>query len=250
LRVLCLDLLGQLDPKSAAGYAEKILNSMDSPDEWAIALRNYAQAPAKPDASPLLGEKMQSMLTYQPWITDPSQGFLEAFDVAVYLGGTNLLPVLGDLVRRQDNQAVAHAAYLALDRLTINDPAAILSFLAANPHVMEGREITRANYFARADVRDPVQRKTLEGYLLNPSLPDEELRAFARLYPSANFMVSQNLLTPVGTPDGAWVAARDAEALRVAQGWLTDARFGNLKPQLDSIALRLESFQQQVRHSP
>ena len=247
LRVLCLDVLGQIDPRAATAYAENILSSRDSPDEWAVALRNYAFGNPRPDASPLLHEKMQTILTYQPWLANPSEGFLQAFDVAVYLGGTDLVPLLGDLVRRQDNQAVAHAAYLALDRLTINDPVSNLSFLAANPDVMEGREITRANYFARADVRDAAQRQVLERYLLNPSLADAELNAFAGLYPNANFMVSQNLLTTVITPNGAWLAARDTEALKVVGDWLQDPSFTRLRPQLNAIQHRLESFVNQTK---
>ena len=39
LRLFLLDCLIQIDPKAAAGYAEKLLRSSNSPDEWAISLR-------------------------------------------------------------------------------------------------------------------------------------------------------------------------------------------------------------------
>ena len=162
---------------------------MDSPDEWAVALRNLASGDSSPDGRALLEQKTIAMLQYQPWQQNPSVGYLEAFDVAVYLGGTDLLPTLSDLVRQQD-PALSHASYLALDRLVINNPAAVLGALEAAPDLMQGREATRADYFARADVRDPQQRQVLETYLLNPSLSASELQTFAGIYPNANFMIS------------------------------------------------------------
>src|SRR6185369_3033685 len=131
---------------------------------------------------------------------EPSTGFREAFDVAVYLGGANLLPELTALVRRTDNQAVSHAAFLALDRLAISDPAAVLNKLQTQPELMQGREVTRANYFARADAGDAQQKVALENYLLNPQLNSAELNTFAGLYPNANYMISYNLLTRTQTP--------------------------------------------------
>ena len=95
----------------------------------------------------------------------------------VYLGGTGFIPTLSGLVQSQDNPAVAHAAFLALDRLVIGNPATVLESLESAPDLMTGRESTRADYFARADVRDPEQRQVLESYLLNPSISASELPA-------------------------------------------------------------------------
>src|SRR5439155_5381320 len=141
----------------------------------------------------------------------------EAFDVAVYLGGTNLMSPLADLVRRQDNPAVAHAAYLALDRMVINDAGNMLAALEGDPTLMQGREQTRANYFARADVRDLQQRQIVERYLLDSAHGAAELETFAGIFPNANFMISHNLLTQPATPDHAALAGRDAESLRVVE---------------------------------
>jgi len=247
LRVVLLDYLAQVDAPGAAAYAKNILAAMDSPDEWAVALRNYALVYTSSEARSFMAQKAQAMLTHEPWVREPSTGFLEAFDVAVHVGGTNLVPVLADLVRLKDNQAVAHAAYLALDRMTISDAAATLSVLLANPALMEGREATRANFFARSDVGEPAQRGLVEAYLLNPALEAAELEKFAGLYPNANFMISHNLLTRIVTPDGTWLAARDAEALRVVRQWLEDPRFARIKPQVEAIQRRLNSFVPQTR---
>lgn len=242
LRTFLLDQLEQVDAAAAAAYARTILSSMDSPDEWAVALRSLAKGDPTEGGRQLAQQKLQEMLTNPAWQRQPSVGFLEAFDVAVHLRGTALLPTLTSLVQLQDNQAVAHAAYLAVDRLIIAEPASTLAELQSHPDMMQGREVTRANYFARADVRDEKQRQILEAYLLQPSLVPEELDKFAALYPSANFMISNNLLTRNDTPDGAWLADRDRESLRQVQRWLADARFARLQPQLRSMEQRLKQF--------
>jgi len=246
LRVFLLDYLGQIDPKAAAAYAKTILATMDSPDEWAIALRNCAETDVSPEGRSFVEQKLEEMWKHEPWIREPSVGFLEAFDGAVHLGGTNLIIPLTTLLAMTNNQAVSHAAYLTLDRLTILDAENILAVLDQNPDLMRGRELTRANYFARADVRETRQRDLLESYLLNPSRDANELMKFASLYPNANFMVSHNLMTRSLTPDHAWIAARDAEALRVVERWIQDSRFERVRPHLHMIQRRLEMFDGQA----
>jgi hypothetical protein len=246
LRTFLLDYLGQVDPVAAAEYARVILNSKDSPDEWAVALRNLAAGDPSAAGRALLQQKTGELLQYGPWQQNPATGYLEAFDVAVYLGGTSLVPALTGLVRLQDNPAVAHAAYLALDRLAINEPAALLGALEASPDLMLGREQTRADYFARADVRDPQQRLVLENYLLDPRTSSQELQQFAGLFPNANFMVSQNLLTPTPTPDHAALTSRDAASLQAVQEWLADPRFTNFQRPLLKVKQRLEDFARQA----
>ena len=146
----------------------------------------------------------------------------------------------------QDNPAVAHAAYLALDRLAISEPAALLGALEADPNLMQGREQTRADYFARADVRDPQQRQALENYLLDPQRSGAELAQFAGIFPNANYMISQNLLTPTPTPDHAALTSRDAASLQAVQQWLADPRFTNLQQPLLKVQQRLANFARQA----
>ena len=241
-RLALLNELTRLDPKAAAAQAAKILREFKSSDEWAVALRACALAHPTPEGRAYLTERFQAMIGHEPWLKEPSVGFLEAFDVAVHVGGTELMPALTDLVRRTNNQAVAHAAYLALDRLTIAEPASTLNHLLRQPDAMKGREITRANFFARADVSDAPQKKILENYLLSFAPAPAELNAFAGLYPSANFMISHNLLTPTPTPEGSQLARQDAAALAVVENWLADPRFEKLRPQLQKIKPRLSHF--------
>jgi hypothetical protein len=246
LRTFLLDELARIDPVAAADYARIVLTSMDSPDEWAVALRNLARGDASDSARALLAEKAGDLLRNPAWQQDPSVGYLEAFDVPVFLGGTQFMPTLSDLVRQQDNPAVAHAAFLSLDRLVINDPATALAALQTDPGLLQGRAATRADYFARADVRNAQQRQIIENYLLNPGINPAELEAFAGIFPNANFMISANLLTQATTPDHASLADRDVESLRVIQAWQADPRFAKVQPALAKIEMRLQQFANQA----
>ena len=246
LRTLLLDQLAALDPAAAAEVARQILNSSVSPDEWAISLRNLARGDTSAEARTLLETKTGELLRNEAWQRDPSVGYLEAFDAAVHLGGTKLVAPLTDLVTKKDNQAVAHAAFLTLDRLVINDAANVLAELNVHPETMTGREETRANYFARADVGDTTQRELVETYLLNPSRGPAELQTFAGVFPNANFMISHNLLTQNRTFDGQTLRQRDLAALEVVNQWLADSRFEKVKEPLTQIQARLKQFTEQA----
>ena len=250
LRVFLLDYLTQIDPGAASSYAEKILGTMNSPDEWAISLRAYGLANPTPEGRAFLHLKLSEMIGNEAWRNDPSVGFLEAFDVIVYTRDGEMTPQLAQFVQQKENRAVAHAVYLALDRLIQAEPAETLGQLQARPEFMEGREGTRADFFARADVRDAKQRTILENYLLDPLRSTAELQKFAATYPNANYMVSYNLLTQTATPSGAELAARDREALRVVQEWLGDARFARLGQHLQTMKSRLQQFVKLPDQSP
>jgi hypothetical protein len=242
LRIYLLDLLAQIDPAAAGQYAIKILATPDSPDEWAISLRNFARYDTSAAAQGFIQSKIQEMLSNTAWRENPSIGFLEAFDTIVYSHDTGLTPALADLVSDPKNRAVAHAAFLTLDRLIIQDPGAVLSQLQAQPNLMQGHELTRANFFARADIANPDQRSLVESYLLDPNRTPQELNTFAGIFPNENFMLSNNLLTQTETPTGADIAQRDRSAMGVVQTWLSDPRFQSVLPQLQTIQKRLQIF--------
>ena len=242
LRTFLLDYLTQIDPKAAAAYAEKILSSQDSPDEWAIALRACARANSTSDGETFLRQKIREMLGNKDWRDNPSAGFLEAFDVIVHTRDKEMTPELSGFVQQTNNRVLAHAAYLTLDRLVQAVPNDVLGQLQSQPELMEGHERTRADFFARADVRDAQQKTLLENYLLNPKRSGTELQQFAGVYPNANYMVSYNLLTQTVTPTGEELVARDREALKVVSEWQADPRFANLAPQLKAMKNRLEQF--------
>ena len=242
LRLYLLDYLARVDRVAAGDYAKKILAEMNAPEEWAVCLRNYARAFPGPEGAAFLTDKMRQLLNRAPWQTDPTAGYLEAFDVAVYLGGTELLGDLSQLVQRRNNPALAHAAYLSLDRLTLQDPAPVLDRLQRERALLAGREESRANFIARASMLDPRQRETVEGYLLDPERGPAELHTFAGLFPNANFMLSNNLLTRNDPPSRDMLVRRDRETLNTVEAWLRDERFQKTRPELERIRSRLVDF--------
>ena len=242
LRVFLLDQLMRIDPVAAATYAEKILRTHGSADEWAVSMRAYAKRDLDANQRQYLQGKIRELMHHRPWQSNPSTGYLEAFDVAVYLKSPELVPDLTSLVREKDNRAAAHAAYLALDRLVLERPADVLRQLHEHPGQMAGREVTRANYFARADLRDPAQKIIVQDYLLDPTISPAERAAFAGLFPSGNYMVSHNLLSSIVTPNGEEIRSRDQTALRTVTDWLQDPKFAHRRSELARIKMRLESF--------
>ena len=247
-RVWLLDALAQVAPEAAAAYAETILATHESAEEWAVSLRDFARVRVTPGDTAFLTAKMRELLGDARWQSAASVGWLEAFDVAVHTRATVLTPELARLLVRTEDGArpAAHAAFLTLDRLVLAEPVAMLGRLQAEPELMTGRELTRANYFARADVRDPQQRALVEQYLLDPRRSPEELGKFTALYPNANRMLSKNLLTPIETPSHDDLAAHDREALGVVDAWLKDPRFAKLHASLAGTRQRVEEFVRQA----
>ena len=242
LRVFLLDYLGQIDPSSASAMARTILGKPEAPEEWAVCLRNFARANASPESREFLLDRLRVLLAHQPWRQNPATGYLEAFDVVVHVGGGQLVSDLAHLLRLTNNPAVAHASFLALDRLVIRDPIPVLAILAGDANLMQGREATRASCFARVDVSHPEQRRPVENYLTHPSLKAEELDAFADSFPNENYRISQNLLTVTPPRPGSVIAQRDRETLRVVEDWMKQERFLGILPQLEVIRKRLREF--------
>ncbi len=250
LRVFLLDYLATVDGAGAADYAQQVLSSPSSADEWAVAMRNYAWGNRTAESRSYLEAKFTELVQNESWRERPSSGFLEAFDVAVYVGTPGLVAPLMVLMGQTNNPAASHAAFLALDRMTLKDSAGMLGEMLRQPETMKGHEGTRANYFARANVQDEQQRRVLEGYLLSPWLSPGELEAFAGVYPNGNFMISHNLLTKTLTLDRATLARRDRRALEVVNDWLAQARFEKVKPHLENVRRRLEIFVEQAKDVP
>ena len=240
LRVFLLDYLVQTDPPNAAQYAEKVFAAMDSPDEWAVSFRNYALGMPGERARSHLSERFSAMVRHEPWQREPSIGFLQAFDTAVFLRAPELVPLLAEMLRQKECPSVAQAAFLALDRMVIQNPIMPLNLLLQDVDSMQGREATRASYFARANAGDPAQRELLENYLLSPRISGEEIGVFAALYPHTSSMISFNLLTATATPDNNELNRLEAEGLKAAGEWLADPRFAGVRPHLERLQKRLQ----------
>lgn len=247
-RVWLLDQLGRANPDAAATCAQTVLGARESADEWAVALRNFAKVRTAPADVSYVNGKLRELLNEPRWQSEQSAGWLESFDVAVHTRAVELLPDLSRLLVRTGatDKPAAHASFLTMDRLVQSAPIETLGRLQSEPDLMKGRELTRANYFSRADVGNPQQREIVERYILNPSLSPDELAKFAGLFPNANMMISRNLLTVSPTPSREHIVAGDREALRVVDEWTKNPRFERVRPSLQVIRQRLAEFVRQT----
>ena len=244
-RVFLLDALMLVDPALAATKARELLQSPGTADEWAIAMRNLARGGGLPEDDALLKAKSAELLRNSTWRSQPSSGYLQAFDVIVHTKNTALAPELMSLCDKRDQQAVRHAAYLTLDRLLLVQPDVVLPALSqsASQHSQSGLMIS--NMIARADMREPKQQQAVETYLLDEQRTAEELQGFASVFPNANLSVSDNLLTKSPSIDGTELALKDRAALETITAWLADPKFARVQTVLRQSYQRLQGFVQQ-----
>ena len=238
-RTFLLDMLFQIDPEAAASVSKDLLSTSESPDEWAVAMRNLGRVGSHEE---LLKSKAAELLQRKDWQRDPSAGYLEAFDVIVHTRHTALAPELLANCDAQDQKAVRHASFLTLDRLILAAPEQMLPELAKNASQHPRSGLMLSNMIARGDVRNAVQRKAVETYLLDPKRTAEELRGFASVFPNANMAVSDSLLTKTRTLEGQDLADKDRAALQAVATWLEDPRFGHLQEPLRMSYQRLQGF--------
>jgi hypothetical protein len=182
------------------------------------------------------------MLDRQSWQDNPSDGFLEAFDLAVVTGAAGeVAALLPPEDRTMEESPVARAAFVALDRLMLANPGAVMDWLAANPAGLDGRPGYRASLFSRLDVRVPAQQALLAEYLLRPDHGPDELPYFTAIFPNRNFFTGFRLVTPVWDNAGA-IAPRDEATLAVLREWITQPQFAGRRAALETMISRLEKF--------
>lgn len=213
LRVAALDFFGEIDADRAAAYSERIFEQKNSPDEWALALRNAAGMEGA-DATVLTGKGVE-MLSHGPWLAAPSAGFLEAFDVVVHTKSPELVTLMSDIISSTDpvDESARFAAFLATDRAAIADPVAVLPHLNDNPDLFEQSEMVRVGLFGRADPGDPAQVAELREYLLRPDLSEAEANMFLRNYPFFDTAVAYSLIEEPPTYSMEEMKRRDREAI-------------------------------------
>lgn len=238
-RVWLLDLAGAIDQTArtgeAAAISREVLATKRSPEEWAVALRNIAWA--EPPAAPYLAAKFREMVSYDPWVTAPTAGLLEAFDIAVFSGDPALIPVFADLLRGSQ-PALRRAAGVALDRLAENAVLPVMTYLNTHPEILADRPMLRADYFAKADPAQFAQRAAVETYLARRDVSVAEKTKLVKALAAPGSFISDNLLTsPRGlTEDATRISGLD----RALNEWLAANRFPELAPVLAQVRDRLQ----------
>lgn len=239
LRVAALDWLGTLDPAAAASYAEKIFNQEKSADEFAIALRNLAFG--LPQNNDALTQRFEQLLAKEDWKNVPSQGYLEAFDIAAYLVNPDLVQPLAHNISDTRNEPLRKASFVALDRMAQANPKLIIKQLLAN-EVLQNSPFTRAGLFSHADIRDQEQRQLVESYLLNTKVQSQEISSFAEAFPNGSATMVYGLVSENRNPSFAELAQQDQSSLKWVREWLGDKRFAARQPELQKLESRLESY--------
>lgn len=239
LRVFLMDLLGQLAKAAgsdrAGALAHQVLETKTTPDEWAVSLRNVAWS--DPGATGYLAAKMREMLAEPTWTASPSGALLESFDVIVFSGDPTFIPTLSDLSRDGSPQ-MQRAALIALDRLSETAPLAVMTYLNNNPDTVADRPFLRADYFAKADLRQPEQQAAVEAYLSRPDVGDAEKTKLIKELATASSFVGDTLLTPPATPDDG--VARQQTAATVLQRWIDANRFPTLLVPMQQVLARIK----------
>ncbi len=216
VRLALLDLLPALDPVGALEVARELMDQRTSADEYALALRNLAWNDLDGDLRDELAGRFMDFLK-SPWLDQPSAGFLEAFDIAVEVGGRpmfdRMVSVAGEATAKS-NTAASRAAFMSLDRMVVRDHALLTTAFSTNHGWMDFAPQQRASLMSRLDITEPGQRDVFSSYLAATPHAAGELEYFAKIFPNENFLHGHRLVTADdATPDIDQVSAADARVL-------------------------------------
>ncbi len=241
-RVAAIDALASADPQAAAEHAEIIFTNSDSPDEWAVALRNYGRTLANPREEPSFTARLVELLDRDDWRAQPSAGYLEAFDAVVYGANPRVVRRLASFRREGVPSAPARAARMALNAIGRAHPAMVASLIIEDESFLASDPRLRTGAIARLNVRLPEERRLLEQFLLSPKATSDDWQVFVALYPNANTVGGHFLLTAPQATELRSQAPRDLEAWKAVREWRGDPRFGAHMEALNKLEDKLEDW--------
>ncbi len=196
LRAALLNWHPTLDPLVALEMAREILKSTDSPDEYAVALRNLAWNDLDGDLQPELSAAFHNLLGRRDWRESPTAGYLESFDVAVALGDASTFRSLSDLaVPDVNDSSLVRAASMSMDRMILREPGRLTEAWNSNPQWMDRAPLQRASLLSRLDITREDHRAVFLDYLSSDRLTSEEREYFESLYPNGNHLYGHRLVT-------------------------------------------------------
>jgi hypothetical protein len=220
-----LDQLGQIDPATSGSYAAKVYSRRDSAEEWAIAMRNDWRASAPVGRIAPVRERALELIHHPSWARQANLGFLEAFDLAVATLAWEAVPQLEQMLDPSRDAALRRAAWVALDRLSLEAPSDFLPALAQRPDWLQSQPLVRASLFARANLEELRERGAVETYLTRAKVSAEEGTRFFELLPNVNATISYNLVTAVRAPSLHQAARFDRAALTLLPAWRARPEF-------------------------
>jgi hypothetical protein len=219
LRAFLLDLLGKIDPEIASRYAlETVIPAKSSTVEYAVSLEilwNYGGA-EKP--TPELTQAWLGLLKKADWSARPDPAWLESLDFASRIpeATPEFLKVSTEWLADPENVVERVGAVdLALERMAVQEPVAIMEVLVRDPSLLSlGRGIyQRSQIFARASLNDSQQQKLLAAYLERLDPKSQEADLFFSAFPCHNFSVSPGLSGQPKVNSSREIIASDRGAL-------------------------------------
>jgi hypothetical protein len=183
--------------------------------------------------------RVLELLADDAWARQPSNGFLEAFDVSVATLAWEAVPRFEQWLDPAQPEALRMGAWLALDRLTMEVPADFLPTLVQHRDWLKSQPSLRAGLVARADLTSDRERQAVETYLQRTDVTPKEGRRFFELLPNVSATVSYNLVTSARTPTAARAARLDQAALATVRTWRGESRFARWNADLALAETRL-----------
>lgn len=242
LRVQALDWLGEADPRLAADYSRKIFEQSNSPDEWALALRNYGRILEAPDTDDFFTSHVRALINNQDWQANPTRGFLEAFDSAVYSAAPVIIEDLLEVCFTSGHKGTSLAATMALDNIAGDDPLAVARIITQPDSLIEHTPTFRASLMSRLDPLNAEHVEVLRAYLLDPSYEADELNVFANSFPNHNDFASHYLLTSQSARNLHLMARVDLAALELIREYQADPAFNDKLDLLNVMETQLQEF--------
>lgn len=243
-RVALIDLLGQTEPDAVVAYSRQLIAETSRPDEYAVALRNLAWLDHENALTREISADFTRMLDRADWRSAPTTGYLEAFDIAVAVGGDAMVAELASVVRLTAEQpALNRAAFVALDRIALREPQTLAAIVTADPSFLDFAPNHRASLLSRLDPAQPAQQAALLAYLRTVPAGGDEIAYFAKIFPNSHFFESHRLVTPWETVASTDTAPRrNAAVLAFVDTALANPTYAAHAASLESIRARLQAL--------
>ena len=220
LRAFLLDLLGKIDLDAAAQYAlANIIPFKKSTPEYAVSLQILWNDGGAEKPSPELSAAWLGLLQKADWAAKPDAAWLESLDFASRIpeATPEFLKASTDWLADPENVAERVGAVdLALERMAVQEPVAIMEALLRDPSLLSlGRGIyARSQIFARVSLNDSKQQKLLARYLERLDPASQEADLFFSAFPCHNFSVSPGLSGQPKVNSSREIIASDRGALQ------------------------------------
>jgi hypothetical protein len=242
MRTFLLDLLAGVDPQSALNYAEVVFEARSSADEFAICLRNVGRLDTSESSREYIRKRARELLSDATLAANPTAGFAEAFDALAYAGGMDSISILSGYLARDKGTALNMPAFLALDRLVIDNAEASLRTILESPALLEERPLVRAGYFARADLASGSQMDLVGTYVLKLDAAGDEAEYFFSILPNLNYMLVDGILTDRLSITHETISERVDAAYEALVSWESDPRYKPYKGRIQSAISRIREI--------